>query len=166
MQRQSQSKKLSRHFKKLNFSHHCTVRNKSRVVYNSKFSCKQLFDKNVVNSLKKLHAKRRLLYSDVLSQSIVQKPHRCERRLSNAPKRSAKVLNVHSTESVFNVNRKENKRGVKKGTAKAKMPYKFKIETTNRFHILQNDVVNNCKTDNAHISASTGYTLKKRICFR
>ena len=57
--------------KKLSISHHWKQRVTTRVVYNSEFQNKKLFDCGIVNNLKKLHSKSKALYSDVVKGSNV-----------------------------------------------------------------------------------------------
>ena len=145
---------MPRNFKKLNNSHHCKVSKKPRIVYNSAFSSKQLFDKKVVNSLIKLHAKKKPLYSDVLTQSIPQKSVKCEKRLSCAPKKSAKVLPVLGTESRMKVNKSiVTDSAPKRRQMKAKVYEKVEIQTKNRFQVFQNDIENVAESDSDNVSA-------------
>ena len=57
--------------KKLSTTHHWKNRVVTRVVYNSEFQNKKLFDSRVVDNLKMLHGKSQALYSDVVRCSNV-----------------------------------------------------------------------------------------------
>ena len=125
-------------------THHCHQCFKTRVIYNSSFTHVELFDKKVKKTLCNLPLVKQKSYSDVVKNNLVEK-----------------TQYTHKDTVVYQSTRLCVKKLVKcvtpaKPSGKSKHCRKFpigkcakfgsfKLETSNRFHALQNYVENSVK---------------------
>ena len=162
--------------KKLISSHHCKAVHRSRVVYRSDFVNKQLFEKNVIDKLRKLPVCQKSLYSDVVKRfsdrSLPGKVHAATVKSDNSGPtnmvsrtdscglaKNASPYRLVSLKSAVSRRPGTNARFCNKVT---KMHVEQPIEIKNRFSPLTSvsEVLSN---NNVHTVVNDGGRIRKRV---